>query len=291
MLNLDPSAKSNLATDSKALRDIARDAALKVAPPLLAAFRSRMTIDYKVDLHDPVTESDRQSEATIREHILGAVPNSVIIGEEGGTAGTGDIQWYVGPIDGTSNFACGLAFWCVSIGAVIGDEMVAGVVYDPVADQMFSADLTGAWLGDEPLRSVAQPDEARATLITGYPVMRDFRLDGREVALADLGELIQAFSTLRRPGSGALSLCHVAAGWVDASAGFGANPWDIAAGALIVRQAGGEYRPLTLGKVAPNTPAHLCPGYVAVAGGGHYPTLDRVTAEISARRERRSAGR
>lgn len=291
MLNLDPSATSNLATDSKALRDIARDAALKVAPPLLAAFRSRMTIDYKVDLHDPVTESDRQSEATIREHILGAVPNSVIIGEEGGTAGTGDIQWYVDPIDGTSNFACGLAFWCVSIGAVIGDEMVAGVVYDPVADQMFSADLTGAWLGDEPLRSVAQPDEARATLITGYPVMRDFRLDGREVALADLGELIQAFSTLRRPGSGALSLCHVAAGWVDASAGFGANPWDIAAGALIVRQAGGEYRPLTLGKVAPNTPAHLCPGYVAVAGGGHYPTLDRVTAEISARRERRSAGR
>ena len=69
MLNLDPSATSNLATDSKALRDIARDAALKVAPPLLAAFRSRMTIDYKVDLHDPVTESDRQSEATIREHL------------------------------------------------------------------------------------------------------------------------------------------------------------------------------------------------------------------------------
>jgi myo-inositol-1(or 4)-monophosphatase len=291
MLNLAPSATSNPAADSGALRRVAREAALKVAPPLLAAFRSRMTIDYKVDLHDPVTEFDRQSEATIREHILGAVPNSVIIGEEGGTAGAGDIRWYVDPIDGTSNFACGLAFWCVSIGAVIGDEMVAGVVYDPVADQMFSADLTGAWLGDEPLRSVAQPDEARATLITGYPVMRDFRLDGREVALADLGELVQAFSTLRRPGSGALSLCHVAAGWVDASAGFGANPWDIAAGALIVRQAGGEYRPLTLGKVAPNTPAHLCPGYVAVAGGGHYPTLDRITAEISARRERRSAGR
>jgi myo-inositol-1(or 4)-monophosphatase len=273
------------------VRDIAREAAIKVAPPLLAAFRSRMTIDYKVDLHDPVTEFDRQSEATIREHILAATPNSVIIGEEGGAAGTGDIRWYVDPIDGTSNFACGLAFWCVSIGAVIGDEMVAGVVYDPVADQMFSADLTGAWLGDEPLRSVAQPDEARATLITGYPVMRDFRLDGREVALADLGELIQAFSTLRRPGSGALSLCHVAAGWVDASAGFGANPWDIAAGALIVRQAGGEYRPLTLGRVPSGTPAHLCPAYVAVAGGGHYPTLDRVAAEISARRERRSAGR
>jgi myo-inositol-1(or 4)-monophosphatase len=290
MLNLDPSATSDIVATSRALRIIARDAALKVAPALLAAFRSRMAIDYKVDLHDPVTEFDRQSEATIRAHIMAAEPDSVIVGEEGGTAGGGTITWYVDPIDGTSNFACGLAFWCVSIGAVIGDEIVAGVVYDPVADDMFSADLTGAWLGDEPLRSVGQAEEARASLITGYPVMRDFRLDGRDVALADLGELIEAFSTLRRPGSGALSLCHVAAGWVDAAAGFGANPWDIAAGALIVRQAGGEYRPLTLGKVAPNSPAHLCPGYVAVAGGGHYPTLDRVTAGISARREKRAAG-
>jgi len=288
MFNSDPSP-STLAADSTALRAIARDAVLKVAPPLLAAFRSRMEIDYKVDLHDPVTTFDRQSEATIREHIMAAAPNSVIIGEEGGAAGNGHIQWYVDPIDGTSNFACGLAFWCVSIGAVIDDEIVAGVIYDPVADDMFSADLTGAWRNDEPLRSVGQADEARATLITGYPVMRDFRLDGRERTLADLGELIEAFSTLRRPGSGALSLCHVAAGWVDAAAGFGAHPWDITAGALIVRQAGGVYRPLTLGRVAPGTPDHLCPGYVAVAGGGHYPTLDRVTTEISARREKRAA--
>ena len=290
MFNPDPSAASDLAAASRSLRRIARDAALKVAPPLLAAFRSRMAIDYKVDLHDPVTEFDRQSEATIREHIMAAAPDSVIIGEEGGTAGAGNIKWYVDPIDGTSNFACGLAFWCISIGAVIGDEIVAGAVYDPVADDMFSADLTGAWLNDEPLRSVGQAEEARATLITGYPVMRDFRLDGREVALADLGDLIEAFSTLRRPGSGALSLCHVAAGWVDAATGFGANPWDIAAGALIVRQAGGEYRPLTLGRVAADSPAHLCPAYVAVAGGGRYPTLDRVTAGISARRQNRSAG-
>jgi myo-inositol-1(or 4)-monophosphatase len=290
MLNPDTSAAPGLVTDSVALRTIAREAAIKVAPPLVAAFRSRMKIDYKVDLHDPVTEFDRQSEATIRAHIMSAAPNSVIIGEEGGTAGSGRIQWYVDPIDGTSNFACGLAFWCVSIGVVIDGQMVAGAVYDPMADHMFSADLTGAWLGEEPLRSIGQAEEAKATLITGYPVMRDFRLDGRERTLADIGDLIEAFSTLRRPGSGALSLCHVAAGWVDASAGFGANPWDIAAGALIVRQAGGEYRPLTLGRVAPDTPAHLCPGYVAVAGGGHYPTLDRVTTEISARREMRAAG-
>ena len=169
MLNLDPSATSDIVATSRALRIIARDAALKVAPALLAAFRSRMAIDYKVDLHDPVTEFDRQSEATIRAHIMAAEPDSVIVGEEGGTAGGGTITWYVDPIDGTSNFACGLAFWCVSIGAVIGDEMVAGVVYDPVADDMFSADLTGAWLGDEPLRSVGQAEEARASLITGQP--------------------------------------------------------------------------------------------------------------------------
>ena len=91
MFNPDPSAASDLAAASRSLRRIARDAALKVAPPLLAAFRSRMAIDYKVDLHDPVTEFDRQSEATIREHIMAAAPDSVIIGEEGGTAGAGNV--------------------------------------------------------------------------------------------------------------------------------------------------------------------------------------------------------
>ena len=106
-------------------------------------------------------------------------------------------RWYVDPIDGTSNFASGIAFWCVSVGAVIDDEIVAGVIYDPVAGHLFSADLTGAWL-ERCGRSAPVPSRTsrQATLITGYPVARDFRLDGREKALDRFATLAETFSTL-----------------------------------------------------------------------------------------------
>ncbi len=113
---------------------------------------------------------------------------------------------------------------------------------------------------------------------------RDFRLDGRERALDNFGQLTETFSTLRRPGSAALSICHVAAGWADAAAGFGVNAWDVAAAILILRQAGGSYRPLTLGKVDPGALDYFCPGYVATGEGGSYPTLDRVADGISQHR-------
>jgi len=271
---------------SAALRIVAEEAARKVRAPLLAAFRSVMDVDYKVDLHDLVTVHDKQSEQTIRELIFERVPDSTFMGEEGGSVGNGPVCWYVDPIDGTSNFARGIAFWCVSIGAVIAGEIVAGVVYDPVADNMFAADTSGVWLNGEPLRSSAIAEEARATLITGYPVARDFRLDGKAEALEHFGLLAETFSTLRRPGSAALSLAHVAAGWTDAAAGFGVNPWDVTAGVLIVRQAGGTYRALTLGKVAPDAPDFFCPGYVATGEGAIYPTLDGVADAIDAHRNR-----
>lgn len=281
-LDLPAPARAEL---SSRLMDIARTAALQVGPSLRAAFRSNMAVDYKTDLHDIVTIYDKQSELAIRDHILSAEPDSTLLGEEGGSTGAGRVHWYVDPIDGTSNFARGLAFWCVSIGAVVDGEIVAGVVYDPIAEQLFSADLGGVWLNGEPLRSRAVPEEARATLITGYPVARDFRLDGKVAALSHFGDLADTFSTLRRPGSAALTLAHVAAGWCDAAAGFGVNPWDVTAAILILRNAGGSYRPLSLGKVADDAPAHLCPGYVAIGAGGDYPTLNRVADAISAHRK------
>jgi myo-inositol-1(or 4)-monophosphatase len=276
------------AEESTRLMEIAKDAALKVGPALRAAFRSSMAVDYKVDLHDVVTIHDKQSEATIRDYILATAPDSTLLGEEGGSVGTGRVQWYVDPIDGTSNFARGLAFWCVSIGAVVDGEIVAGVVYDPIAEQMFCADTVGVWLNGRPISSHATPLESHATLITGYPVARDFRLDGKAEALDHFGELAETFSTLRRPGSAALTLAHVAAGWCDAAVGFGVNPWDVTAAILILRNAGGSYRPLTLGKVAKNAPANMCPGYVAIGAGGEYPTLDRIADAICAQRELRA---
>ena len=266
---------------STRLMEIAKSAALAVRDPLLRAFRSDMAVDYKVDLHDIVTIHDKRAEATIRAFILEHEPNSAIMGEEGGQIGNGAIQWYVDPIDGTANFARGLAFWCVSIGAVIDGEVVAGAIYDPVADLMFAADLKSSYLNGLPLCSRSVEDETRATLITGYPVARDFRLDGREVALTNLGELVETFSTLRRPGSAALSISHVAAGWADAAAGFGVNAWDVAAATLILKNAGGRYELLTLGKVAKGSADFLCPGYIATGDGAHYPTLTRVAHSIS----------
>lgn len=269
---------------SAELREVAAGAALSVREPLLAAFRGAMAIDYKVDLHDLVTRHDRESEAAIRSFILARVPDSRIVGEEEGAEGSGRVDWYVDPIDGTSNFARGLASWCISIGAVVEGEIVAGAIVDPVGGNVFSADLGGAWLNGAPIRSSGVAEETRATLITGYPVARDFRLDGREEALARFGTLVETFSTLRRPGSAALSIASVAAGWADAACGFGVNAWDVTAAILILRQAGGSYRPLTQGKVPPGSADFLCPGYVATGAGARYPTLDRVADAISAAR-------
>lgn len=266
------------------LRRVAERATRLVQPALMAAFRSTMQVDYKVDRHDVVTRHDRESEAAIRAFLLAEVPDSEVVGEEAGASGSGRITWYVDPIDGTANFARGLAFWCVSIGAVVDGEIVAGAILDPVSDALFSADLTGAWRNGEPMRSSAVAEERHATLITGYPVPRDFRLDGRDVALDRFARLTETFSTLRRPGSAALSIAHVAAGWVDAAAGFGVNAWDVAAAILILRQSGGRYRSFTLGKVAADAPDLFRPGYVATGAGAHYPTLDAIAEAISAGR-------
>ena len=266
------------------LRQVAEAIAREAGEPLKTVFRAGMEVDYKTDLHDPVTIHDKRTEELIRARLLKAVPGAAIVGEEGGESGSGEIKWYVDPIDGTANFAAGLAFWCVSIGAVKGDEIIAGVVYDPVADHLFSGDLDGAWLNGAPLTGRAPREEARALVVTGFPVQRDFRLDGAEVALADFAQLVSAFSTTRRTGSAALTLCHVAAGWIDCAMGFGVNAWDVTASILILRNAGGTYAPLTQGRQPDGAPAHLCPGYYATSAGGDFPTLVRVATAIDGRR-------
>jgi myo-inositol-1(or 4)-monophosphatase len=274
---------------SRHLAEVAARVAREAGDLLRPAFRADMALEWKADLHDPVTIHDRRAEALIRERLMAAVPGSVVVGEEGGQSGDPDedaVSWFVDPIDGTANFARGLAFWCVSIGATKGGRILAGAVHDPVAGHLFTADLQGATLDGQPLGAPPAVEEAKALLITGYPVTRDFRRCGREAALASQADLIEAFSTLRRPGSAALSLCHVAAGWADAAAGFGVNAWDVTAAILILEQAGGSYEPLTLGRVPDDAPPQTCPGYVARGPGGRFPTLDRVAREIDARRRR-----
>lgn len=269
---------------SRLLGETARRAVEKVREPLLAAFRSQMEVDFKRDRHDPVTEHDRRAEAMIRDLIFKEVPDSTFMGEEGGSTGDGEVHWYVDPIDGTANFARGLAFWCVSVGAVIGDEIVAGAILDPVTGNLFEATTDGATLNGKPMQSRAVRQEKQAVLITGYPVSRDFEIDGEAQALARFGELTKTYATLRRPGSAALSLAHVAAGWVDAAAGFSVNPWDVTAAILIVQKAGGTYRPYDLSAGNAGSRIFEMPAYVATGQGADYPVLTRIADEIAAQR-------
>ncbi|REJ07236.1 inositol monophosphatase [Microbacterium bovistercoris] len=277
-----------LRDESRHLRRVAEGAALSVRDQLRAAFRGAMTVDHKKDARDVVTVHDKNAEKTISAYIFEHEPDSQILGEEGGAVGEGRVSWFVDPIDGTSNFIDGIAFWCVSVAAAIDGRVVGAAILDPMADDMFSADLSGAWLNGEPLRSVGHPTEAEATLITGYPNARDLAAHGG-TALTDFAELVLAFRAVRRPGSAALTLSHVAAGWSDAACGFNVNPWDISAAELIVTQAGGTYIPLAVGQSERPARSYEHRGYIAIAGGGSYPTLMAVARDIAARGAARPA--
>ncbi|REJ07238.1 inositol monophosphatase [Microbacterium bovistercoris] len=266
--------------ESQQLRRVAVQAALGVGDQLRDAFRAPMQRDFKRDAHDIVTVHDRAAEQSITAALLDDVPDAMIVGEEGGTRGSGRVQWHIDPIDGTSNFARGLAYWCVSIAAVADEQVVAGVVFDPMAQNVFSADLSGAWLGDAPLRSDAAPDEIDATLISSFPNPKDTWLFG-ETAYEAQSRLVASFGAVRNLGSGALNLAHVAAGWADATMGFYTNSWDIAAGGFILEQAGGSIRGLAAG--ADREPFHLAPDYYATGVGGDYPTLTSVMTDWSSR--------
>jgi myo-inositol-1(or 4)-monophosphatase len=266
---------------SRRLAEVATVAAQAVAPQLRAAFRQTMTVDYKLDNHDIVTVHDRQAEDTIREVLHRHVPDSVIVGEEKGSDGTGEVCWYVDPIDGTANFASGLAFFCTSIGAVVDGEIVAGVVLDPMANNVFVAHLGGAFVNETPLRSTGAAAERDALIITGYPTARDLDRDGSE-AFSRMQELVTTYSSLRRPGSAALTLSHVAAGWVDAAFGTSVNAWDVTAAILILRQAGGTYRPLG---AADGTPDWDAPGYVGHTGDLQADVLHRIGSWFDAVRQ------
>ena len=266
------------------LREIAEEAALLAGAYLQGVFRQGMQIEYKCDRHDLVTVHDRTAEDLIVPFLLEHGPDWRIVGEEGGVReGNSEVTWFIDPIDCTSNFAQGLAFFCVAIGVEIAGELAAGVVYDPIAGNLFSADDAGAYLNGSPLVTPAPQPDGAATLITGYPTANDLQLDG-PAAFEDLGELIAAFSSLRRTGSGALTLAHVAAGWTDCAFGGSVNPWDVAGGALIVRRAGGSYRPLWLRGTDGGVGAHHAPAFVAAGPGAAYPALESFVQRISARR-------
>lgn len=250
----------------------------------LRGFRSReLQVEHKSDFHDMVTYYDRASEKHITQRILSGFPDSSIVAEENGSIeGTGDVTWYIDPIDGTSNFARGLPMWGVSIAAAQNGEVFSAVIYLPATDQMFWADGSGAYLGTERISSWGHIDQRRATIATDFPSSAD--LTGRPgESLHALSNLKYNFAQVRSIGSCTIGLCWVAAGWLDAAFGFDVGPWDVAAGAFIVRQAGGTYRSYIDGTAHGTGLMATEPDYYASVPGADFPAIADVMKERGVR--------
>ena len=185
---------------------------------------------------DIVTEVDEQAELVIKEILLGAFPSYGMLAEEGGwLSGEEDSRWIVDPLDGTINYAHGLPVFAVSIALEKAGEMAMGVVYDPMRQEMYVARRGGgATLNDEPM-GVSDTDEpSRALIATGLPYDRNKLPE----ALDLFGRFAVLTRGMRRLGSTALDLCYVASGRLDGYYERGIWAWDIAAGSLILEEAG-----------------------------------------------------
>jgi myo-inositol-1(or 4)-monophosphatase len=227
------------------LMEVATAAAVEVGEMLAEAFRERSSFRAKRDSHDLVTEFDVRAEQEIRAYLTDHVPGSSVWGEEDGLVGSGDVAWYVDPIDGTNNFVAGIPFFCTSIAAVYRNRVAAAVIYDPIRAELFSADLNGASCNGSPLQSTGATVDTAAVLGTDFPTHIASVLAGNGRPDFDrFAELVQSFQTVRRLGSGALMLAYVAAGRIDVTFATTANPWDVAAGLLLVGKAGGTYHAL-----------------------------------------------
>jgi myo-inositol-1(or 4)-monophosphatase len=187
---------------------------------------------------DFVSAADLKSESTLREELSKARPEYGFVMEESGhTAGDGRHFWIVDPLDGTTNFLHGLPHFAISIGLQRDREIIAGVIYDPVKDEMFWGEKgVGAFLNDRRLRVSARRKLDEALIATGIPFLGH---GDHEAYIAELGRVIAATAGVRRLGAAALDLAYVAAGRYDGFWETGLSSWDVAAGIVIVREAGG----------------------------------------------------
>ena len=196
---------------------------------------------------DFVSRADTAAEDMLKEELLGARPTYGWLGEETGTEAGKDPtrRWIVDPLDGTTNFLHGLPHWAVSIGLEHKGEIVAGVVFDAAKDEMFFAEKgQGAWMNETRLRVSGRGRMIESLFATGLPF--GGRADLPET-LQDLGRILPLCSGVRRWGAAALGLAYVAAGRYDGFWERNLHAWDMAAGLVIVREAGGLVEPLTPG--------------------------------------------
>jgi myo-inositol-1(or 4)-monophosphatase len=210
-------------------------AAREGAAVLIEHVRRPLEIEEKGRRADIVTAADRASERAVIARLRADFPNAAILAEEsGGTAGTSDERWIIDPLDGTTNYAHGYPLYCVSIAYERAGEVLAGVVYAPALEECFAAERGGgARLGDAPIHVSSIDRVADAMVCTGFHPA-DFTRNAAYFARAS-----GRAQAVRRDGSAALDLAFVACGRFDGFWEFDLHAWDVAAGTLLVREAGG----------------------------------------------------
>ena len=256
--------------------EVAISAAKEAGEVLRGAFGKEQAVRHKGEV-DIVTEADEQAEGVIKEILLGAFPSYGMLAEEGGRlAGHENARWIVDPLDGTTNYAHGLPIFCVSIALERAGEVVLGVVHDPMREETYVAQRgEGATLNGEPIRVSGTDEMIAALMVTGFPYDRE------EVSAAVelFGRFAMVTQSMRRLGSAALDLCYVASGRLDGYYERGVYAWDVAAGALMVEEAGGrvtDYRGSEL---------DLGGREIVASNGALHPAMTRLTGEDGQRRE------
>jgi myo-inositol-1(or 4)-monophosphatase len=221
-----------LASYLETATDIAREAGALLA----GYFERRVAFELKGDF-DLVTEADRASEKLVVERLRSHFPSHSIVAEEGGGhEGSSGYRWYVDPLDGTTNFAHGYPTYNVTLGLEQDGEMLVGVVFDPSRQEMFSAERgAGAYLNNRRIRVSAAKRLADSLVSTGFPS----RKRHLNVNIHFYHQMAMATHGVRRGGAAAIDLAYVACGRLEAFWEFGLNPWDMAAGTLLVTEAGG----------------------------------------------------
>lgn len=234
------------------LRDIAVSTGRAAGEILRQGYGSSFSVTSKEGRHNLVTEYDVACENFIITTLRSSLPESTFIGEEGGTTrGSGPVSWVIDPLDGTVNFAHGIPMFCVSIAAVVDSEIVAGCIYHPLLDELFAAAKgLGATLNGQSLKVSATAGLDSSLLVTGFPYNV---MDNPLHCIEQFSGIVGRGIPVRRLGSAALDLAYVAAGRFDGFWEVELHPWDMAAGVLLVQEAGGTVshygnRPFLLGR-------------------------------------------
>lgn len=254
-----------------ALITVMMEAAHKAARGLARDFGETQALQVsRKGAADFVSKADLRAEQVIFETLSHARPKyGFVMEERGEIEGTDNSnRWIVDPLDGTTNFLHGLGHYAVSIALERDRQPLCGVVFNPIADEMFWAEKgQGAWLNDRRIRVSSRRDLSECLFATGLPFAG---MDGRERALEETKRVLEVTAGIRRFGSAALDLAYVAAGRYDAYWERGLNAWDVAAGACLVREAGGLISEIDGGK------NYVSGGSILAANGELYDTAKKL---------------